>query len=61
MTCIQQLLTHFLLELLCLIGCATNAPDGSSPRGYGRVRVVDYKLINSSLLPYIYTPLLFLF
>jgi hypothetical protein len=26
------------------IGCATSAPDGSSPRGYGRVLVADHRL-----------------
>jgi hypothetical protein len=26
------------------IGCATNAPDGSSPRGYGGVLTADYRL-----------------
>ena len=28
------------------IGCAISAPDGSSPRGYGRVHAVDHRLKN---------------
>jgi hypothetical protein len=32
------------------IGCATSAPDGSSPRGYGRILVVDHRLEISLLL-----------
>jgi hypothetical protein len=34
------------LSFLSFIGCATSAPDGSSPQGYGRVLVVNHRLNN---------------
>jgi hypothetical protein len=40
--------TLCLLEVFFFIGCVTSAPDGSSPRGYGRVLVVDHRLKISS-------------
>jgi hypothetical protein len=34
---------------LSIIGCVTNAPDGSSPRGYDGVLAADYRLKKSRL------------
>ena len=34
----------FFLEVFISIGCATSAPDGSSPRGYEQMLVFDHRL-----------------
>ena len=34
----------FFLEVFISIGCATSAPDGSSPRGYEQMLAFDHRL-----------------
>ena len=50
----EQMLCVFLVQLplstperirlFCFVGCAASAPDGSSPRGYVRLEVVEHRL-----------------
>jgi hypothetical protein len=48
--------SSLLLIVLFSIGCALSAPNGSSPRGYGWILVVNHRLKLTSSSSYFVSP-----
>jgi hypothetical protein len=57
---LEGLLICLVIVQVIVIGCAISAPDGSSPRGYGPILVVEHRLKTMHTLDALFLPLMWM-